>query len=362
MILRSLRFAALATGLAAALFGCASILGFEEGGDYPDSGLADAGDGLDKDAFGAGSLDGGRSADGGPESADASGVACGAASLCVPQAPTGWQGPYAIIEASGSPPLPSLPSCPSEGYSQDVYDGMGDAFAAPASCTCACGAGADGTCSPPTLDYVNPKASCGACSAPVSLDAGCTPLIIPGGPCAAASISGGVAAGGACPPLASAAIAAVEWHGEARLCGIPDAPAEGTCSAGAVCAPVAALPVENGTYCVAINQLSQCPSAYYSVSRQYYWGGTDSRGCAPCTCGPLTGSACAESAVVTYSDVACTMARGTLAAPVTCNAMAGVRAVTFDGGAPSGGSCVPDGGVPVGGFSPTNPYTICCNH
>jgi hypothetical protein len=192
-------------------------------------------------------------------------------------------------------------------------------------------------------------------------DAGCTPLNIPGAQCTAASIGGGIAAGGACPPVASVAVPAVQWHGEARLCGVPAAPVKGTCSAAAVCAPVAALPVKNDTYCVATDQLSPCPSAYYTVSRQYYWGGTDNRGCAPCTCGPLTGSACAESAVVTYSDVACTMAHGTLAAPVTCNTMTGVRAVTFEGGAPSGGSCVPDGGGPVGDFVPTNPYTICCN-
>jgi hypothetical protein len=361
MFLRPLRFTALAAGLAVALFGCASIFGFEEGGDYPDSGLADAGAGVDTDAVRAESPDGERPADAGVESS-ASGIACGAASLCVPQPPTGWQGPYAIIEASGSPPLPSLPSCPTQGYSQDVYDGMGDASAPPASCTCACGAGEGGTCSPPTtLDYVNPKASCGACSAAVSLDAGCTPLNIPGSQCTAASIGGGVAAGGACPPLASVAVPAVQWHSEARLCGAPAAPAAGACSAGAVCAPVAASPVKIDTYCVATNEVSRCPSAYYTVSRLYYWGGTDSRGCAPCTCGPLTGSACAASAVVTYSDVACTMPHGTLAAPVACNTMAGVRAIAFDGGVPSGGSCVPDGGGPVGDFMPTNPYTICCN-
>ena len=358
MILRPLRFVALAAGLSAAVSACASVFGFEEGGDLPDGGL-DAG--FHANADSTATLFGTDAGDEGDAQASPP-VSCGAAAVCVPQAPGGWQGPYAIIESAGVSPLPALLNCPTTGYSQEVYTGTGAPIAPPAACTCACASPGGGACAPPTLNYLMKNGGCSPCAAAVQLDGGCTPVNYPGGQCSMASIGGGtVAASGACAPDASVVVPPAQWGAEARLCSVPGAPVVGSCAAGQVCAPAAGLSVKKDTYCVAINSVSQCPSAYYAVARQYYTGDLDTRGCTPCSCGPATGSACGNSAVYTYSDVGCTSAHGTMPAPVACSSLAGASAVSFNGGAPTGGSCAPDGGQPNGSFAPTNPYTICCN-
>jgi hypothetical protein len=373
MILRPLRFVALAAGLSAAVSACASVFGFEEGGDLPDGGL-DAGFHANADStatlFGT---DAGHEGDtevngdalvGALSDGDAQAsppVTCGAAAVCVPQAPGGWQGPYAIIESAGASPLPTLLNCPTTGYSQEVYNGTGAPTAPAATCTCACGAPDGGTCAPPTLSYATKPTGCFACGTAVQLGGGCTPVSYPGGQCTMASIgSVTVAASGACAPDASVVVPVAQWGAEARLCGPPGAPVVGSCAAGQVCAPAAGLPLKKETYCVAINSVSQCPSEYYAVARQYYTGDVDTRGCTACSCAPATGSACGNSAVHTYSDVGCTSATGTTPVPVACSTLAGARAVSFSG-VPNGGSCAPNGGQPTGTFAPTNPYTICCN-
>jgi hypothetical protein len=377
MILRPLRFLALAAGLSAAISACASVFGFEEGAELPDGGLdagfhasadstatifgTDAGDEGDTE-FNGDAL-GGALSEGDAQASLP--VTCGAAAVCVPQAPGGWQGPYAIIESAGVSPLPALLNCPTTGYSQEVYTGTGAPIAPAATCTCACGAPGGGACAPPTLNYVTKSPGCSPCAAAVPMDGGCTPLNYPGGPsggCSMASIGGAtVAASGACVPDASAVVPPAQWSAEARLCGVPGAPVAGSCAAGQVCAPAAGLPVKKDTYCVAINSVSQCPSAYYAVARQYYTGDVDTRACTACSCEPATGSACPNSAVYTYTDLGCTSAHGTLPAPVACSSFPSARAVSFNGGAPTGGSCAPDGGRPTGTFAPTNPYTVCCN-
>ena len=389
MVFRPLRLAALAAGLSAGLSACANIWGFEPGADLPgaDAGVtatSDAtGPGSERDANGVDSGNGnddasreaieaqtpfeaGPDAPSGIDAAADAGRACAFASLCVPQAPAGgWQGPYAIIESSGSP-LPSLPNCPAGSYSQDVYDGKGTPVAAPANCACNCGPAEGVACSAPSLNYVSTKNSCGTCSpavAPDSLAGPCTQLHT-AGRCDAVSIGSAVPEGGACKPNSSSTVPPQSWTTEARLCALPSAPPVAGCAAGEVCAPATGLPVESATYCVAIAGASACPAAYYTAARQYYWGGDDTRGCTACSCGKATGATCNSAALVTYTDTSCTQVQDTPPVPAVCsnlNSTGIVSAVSFAGGAPSGGSCVADGGQPTGAFAPTTPYTICCN-
>src|ERR1019366_352644 len=186
MILRPLRFVAVAAGLSAAVSACASVFGFEEGGDLPDGGL-DAG--FHANADSTATLFGTDAGDEGDAQASPP-VSCGAAAVCVPQAPGGWQGPYAIIESAGVSPLPALLNCPTTGYSQEVYTGTGAPIAPAATCTCACGAPGGGACAPPTLNYVTKSPGCSPCAAAVPMDGGCTPVNYPGGQCSMASIGG----------------------------------------------------------------------------------------------------------------------------------------------------------------------------
>lgn len=379
MVLGAWRSAALAAGLAATVCACASIWGFQEGGDLPDA-AADtepspgsdvdgerSNDASDDHEASVAADDAGSTVDvDAPAEAapiDSGGVACSLASICVPQAPDGgWAGPYAIIEGSGSQ-LPVLAACPGATYSQLVFDGRGAPVAPQAACTCIC-APSGGSCAPPSFTYQSASSGCSACAAPVSLTGSCTVVNAPSSQCRSAGFGSSAAVGVACSPDASTLVTPLAWNSEAHLCALPGAAPTATCAAGEVCAPVAALPVENGTLCVALAGQSPCPPVYYTVARAPYYlggGGNDTRGCSSCSCGAATGAVCSKATIVTYTDSVCTQFQGTFPAGTACASVQTTRGVGFDGGAPTGASCPATGGQPTGTFAPTAPYTICCN-
>ncbi len=332
--------------------GCAAVWGFHEPLEEGDGG-ADA----------TSVHEGGEAAvDGGGEAATDGRVdapACSAA--CVPAVPTGWQGPLEIAQTMGGP-MPAPPAgCDAGAYPVEAFEGLGSPDASAASCTCSCGAPSGITCTPPVANYFSDSTcmtSCGTTNQTVATT--CTTLML--GTCGGTHVNVGssLPSGGACAPDAGSTVPPVDWSARARLCAPPSTWSSAGCGAGEVCAPVAALPFETGTYCVVNNSgVVSCPPGY-PKQRVFYESSTDTRACSACTCGSPTGATCTGGTASFYGST-CTGNPGlTMPVPGTCGNLGGAKVGVFSGVAPTGGSCTPMGGAPTGSFQPESPTTVCC--
>jgi hypothetical protein len=276
-------------------------------------------------------------------------------------APSGWQGPFAILEGVGGPPPPTLPGC-TGAYTNDSYDGTGSPDAGVPSCACACDAPKNAICSDPVANYF----SLGGCSlgcgtANQNIAPTCTPLANSGCLAGYATLTNPTASGGSCTPNATVDVPPVGWTKDVRLCAPPMPPTGSGCDGGAVCAPAASLPFEADTYCVAKQAVAQCPPEYPAARATYFGGVTDTRGCTPCSCGSPTGVTCTGASITLYADTQCQTGANNLAIPMACANLGTAKAAVFNGATGTGGSCISDdGGTPVGSFTPTTPTTICC--
>jgi hypothetical protein len=105
----------------------------------------------------------------------------------------------------------------------------------------------------------------------------------------------------------------------------------------------------------------KCPGGAYSVKHLYYASVSDTRDCATCTCGSLTGATCSAS-VHQYSskDGTCSSGSVSYGQPIACDAINLPPAdfmLTIDS---TPGSCAPSQGVATGGASPASATTFCC--
>jgi hypothetical protein len=334
----------LALVLAALASACASIWGFEDAIDAPDSPDARVDDGAVDDA----AVD-----DAGLEGSN---EPC--AAICVPAPPAGWQGPLAIYEGTGGPPPPAPPAC-AGSYTSRVYDGLNAPNAPPSDCTCTCDPPLGITCDGPVLNLFSDPCTthCGTPNQRITTT--CTILGL--GTCGGTHfvLDASSPTGGACAPSSTTALPDAGWTGNVRLCAMATgAPFVGVCDAGEICAPTTGLPFESA-HCVAQAGTASCPAGY-PVRHVYFASFSDSRGCTPCGCAPPTDASCGGGTVAFYNDTACTAPAFTATAPQACTNLGGPKGAKFSGATPSGASCAPDGGAPTGAFTPTTPTTICC--
>ena len=401
--------AVLITAMASTIGGCASIWGFQDAIDERDAGADATTNATTLDAAGLlgaeASADRGGdstqdasidpesdsatevdsevpSADGESADAEEDAIACdasmdapafGCTASCVPAAPPGWAGPFAISESSS-------PDAGSQGCTNDFWvsalDLVAGPSADPASCTCSCGPPSGDVCSTPNVSYFRDRACTMPCAAPTPIGSTCTTLSATGcGPSPHFSIGESWADGGACAPIATMSLPPLEWSSSAHLCAPAPSVELGACSSGQACVPSLDSSSATPILCVAQPGNLRCPSVYgfrhapqspagadagSDSGTPYFAQANDGRGCTPCGCDAPSGVACASSGVVTYSDPVCTMPGATMEPDAGCMPF-GTYNTTCAGAAASGGKCNATGGQPTGGITLTSPYTICCN-
>jgi hypothetical protein len=322
---RGFRVIAVTVALSSALSACAAIWGFQDGTLADDGGVQDT------------------KAESGPL-----GPCTG---TCAPTPPDGWQGVYAIQEATGGSSAPCSGAFPSE-----VYAGFASPIAPDASCSCACGPPEGGSCAAPTITFFG-GGGCAPASACGAADASTAACLAASTPCGGlhASLGGPRPVPGSCAPIAATTVPDAGWAASARLCA---GEASGTCGAGEQC--VTSAGASSGASCISKSGDDPCPSGPYSHRRLYYGSADDTRVCSACACAPPDAT-CTGGTVATYNDLTCGMASGSLGAPQTCINLGADKAVLYRGDAVlAAGSCSPSGGASMGAFAPTDPTTICC--
>jgi hypothetical protein len=277
------------------------------------------------------------------------GDAGGSCASCVPAPPVGWTGPVAIWEGAEGPP-----AC-SGDYSASVLDALENLVAGDAQCTCDCGHLTGAICPSSFTATVYSDPGCNtACDSVVVSAGACVDVH---GQCANVHGIGASpqALDGGCAPKASTVVPKPAWGLLARACEPAVAPVQNGCSAGQICAPAPAAPME-ARLCVFQSGDVACPAGGYSVKRTVFAGVHDTRACTPCSCGAPTGvsctatlqEGCGQTGPVNQLPTAC----GGLSDPGSVMLLAPLVA--------SGGSCSPMGGAPAGSATPSSPTTVCC--
>ncbi|HEX3770778.1 MAG TPA: hypothetical protein VHV30_07940 [Polyangiaceae bacterium] len=269
---------------------------------------------------------------------------------CAAAPPDGWQGIYAIQEATGASATPCSGAFPNE-----IYTGFASPVAPDASCACACGPPEGGTCAAPSITFFS--GSCKATSVCGVADASTATCLATSTPCGGlhAEVGGATPVPGTCAPAAATTVPDAGWTASARLCA---GEASGACDAGEQC--VTSAGGNSEASCISKPGDEPCPPGPYSHRRLYYGSADDTRACSACACSPPD-AACTGGTVTTYSDLACSTASGALSVSPTCATPGATMAVRYQGDAVlMAGSCSPSGGAPTGAFAPANPTTICC--
>jgi hypothetical protein len=293
--------------------------------------------------------------------------------VCAPEIPQDpvveWVGPALFVFG----PAGNLGPCPdgtTNGF--EAFDGLS---AEPYGCpACACGPSAT-ACSIPTdwhasaakcpglgapqLDFSAPADWSGGCSPGSSIPAG---LTCSGVPCVqSVTVDGPKALPAACVPAASgeATQPPVQWETGARECQLATA---GQCLDGRTCVPD--VP-DDFALCIYRGGDVSCPAAY-DDRHLVYRSAADTRGCAPCACGPPEGGSCTVL-VKAASDNACgalvvaalvSSEQESACFDVVPGTALASKAVEVAFASPGG--CIPAGGEPSGLALPDQAVTVCC--
>jgi len=279
---------------------------------------------------------------------------------CAVEAPTGWQGPFALYEGNAA----NAPSCGAVTQVVDARAGL--ATPSPAQCaSCTCQNATGTSCGPVPIEGQN-----GACAGSGSTET------IPPNTCImrgyGTMLGDNVAAGGvrfSLPPVTGGSCAptvakptpnnpALSWATTAVGCTTLVATTPG-CNAGEVCSAVPAPPFF-AKLCIAQDgDVAACPGAPYSQRHLYYKGASDTRDCAACGCAGPNPANC-SAVVSTGTSTTCASPENVTNAPACLvrdpgsfyymKATTTLPAVT----------CPATGGAATGTAVPAAPITVCC--
>lgn len=276
--------------------------------------------------------------------------------FCVPDVPSGWQGPLELYFGTNPPPV-----CIT-GFAQSV--GAFDGLQAPAAnCGCACGASTL-TCNPPSV-VISVNATCGTafCATDMLALNVCT-TVDERTQCLDASpldvtFNGGSTVMGPCAPQATRDVPAYSWSIQARGCAATAAMAQVDCASGQVCAPKPE-PGFIQRLCVARAGDMSCPGNGYGVKHLFYTSVDDSRNCTSCTCGLPNGGSC-EFSLDTYqsTDGSCSGGAITYGSTTKCAGVGQPSDMRIDLKSVPG-SCAPSSSTATGMATPTGAVTVCC--
>ena len=299
---------------------------------------------------------GGASGAGGSTTSGSGGAppSCGADLVCVPETPSGWQGPFAVYTGDGAV---GTPFCPGT-YGQVLGDYFADLDPGVSDCGCSCGAATGVTCS--STAYLCNVANCNIAIACTNLNAAQTltagPACVASNPGAFVTVGGGgVTNAGSCASGTVPNIPAPTWGTAAKVCGGATTTPVG-CDAGQICAPSG--DAQFAKLCIAQPGEVACTDAFYSVQHVVYEDKTDTRSCVgSCGCGAPT-STCAGH--VDFNHSACMLNDSTvnLGGCAAVDAAASEASFTQPVGS---GTCTPTGGAPTGEVTPTGALTLCCD-
>jgi hypothetical protein len=268
---------------------------------------------------------------------------CAAPATCV-AAPTGWDGPFAVVlsDANGR----GL-TCPPAFVRSWARSGAStaDASAPPATCTCACGA-LTGTCAITMNDHDDSRCT-DAPSKRVLTVGACVPTA--GGSDSWRATAAVTSA--SCAPDASVAVTPVGGDAGAIGC-VPTSPAG--CATGACFSPVPT----GVRLCVrpqGTGNTDRCPPEFPGEVTLAS-GVEDSRACTACTC-PAS-----PSCAFTYGLYGKDNCGALAAAPISdtnCHAPNEVDGIKLTASGVAG-SCAPSGGKPTGGVQAMGESRLCC--
>ena len=318
----------------AALVGCGDIIGL---GDYDlDGGSIDA---MPSDAAQSDVV---QTTDGGSE-ASPDGSACGAASVCVPDLPSGWS--WAVYD-------PDARGACASGYATptDVEEGI-DAGAA--TCGCGCTTTNPSCTGSVTITAGNNTACNNTTNQTDTTGANCNTLTqfnTTNG--SSISVTGPTPTGGSCTPTPSTTLPPVGYDHQGRTCALTATTS--ACGAGNVCVPD---PSPFGV-CVSQAGTNACPAAFPT---QHLVGTTlaDTRGCTSCGCTFDIGTC--EGTATLYGNTGCSMGAQNITANGTCTAVFGNRSWRAFAYTPTtNASCAGTAVTADGGVAFADVTTVCC--
>lgn len=274
---------------------------------------------------------------------------------CAPATPSGWDGPVWLY-AGGGP----TPSCPTGA--PVVAGGLDVSPVSPATCTgCSCDSPLGQSCAPPAVELFDPSTCTGIPAETVNQPSpGVCENVVDTVQYDSARIVAQPPAGGSC--AAAGGLADVDpfaWPQPAMVCELNTALGEG-CGDAAACVP---LPPSLWVPQICFHRpgSTSCPGIGYDRYTVFSsW--TDSRGCSTCECSSPTGGTC-NDVVTVYGPEGCAGNGTQLPNDGTCQLLTGstyYESLRYTPGVPSGASCTPSGGEPIGTVNPTGSTTVCC--
>jgi hypothetical protein len=287
---------------------------------------------------------------------------------CVPLGYAEWSAPFLVWLGDA----PQAPACPSQA-SRDYYDGVA-APPAPVCDACACEA-STGACVQPATVTAHADACPGtgsgtAFASPIALDGTCTMQDAIAGGVESVTVAPLIVNENGCvpsPPVVTQDLPKVPTLAH----GCTGVPPDGACqTSGDTCLPTVPSP-GSWTYCIMHDgagdeYTKQCPKGSpYKNLFVFADDFSDSRTCAPCTCGQPEGSAC-SSLVSFFTDGACSdqVASVTaLSSTATCDHIPSTSPLGSTMVSPptyTPGTCAASGGDVTGQAIPDAPVTLCC--
>lgn len=277
---------------------------------------------------------------------------------CVPAAPSGWAGPFALYAGASS----DVPGCVASTPVLTAYTDL--VPPPPASCgTCTCSVATGFTCGPVPVT--------GGCSCPAPTRTaipanGCTEraagfIQCSGAAAVQVTVSAGPADAGHCDPLSAkptVSTSELVWNQTALGCQL-SIPSQVDCPQGNVCAAVADPPF-NPHHCVMkAGNVKACPGFPYSKPSLFYRRANDTRDCTACACGAPAAATCVAS-VNSVIDAGCDA--GALIGTPACLPVSttGSTSIYVRSTPPVNVQCAPSGGESAGGVNPTDEVTVCC--
>ena len=271
---------------------------------------------------------------------------------CVPQAPSGWSGPFWIYDGN---PAQAPVSCPSVTPSV-VMQGHAGLLDASVACTLGCDAASPLTCTGTATIFGGNSCATGGSSGP--FEAGCT--FVPGGFSVKLVSATVTTSCTTTAEVAEAGVTSATWSTDMIGCSTD---AAGSCTDSTqVCLPAAPLPFE-AKPCVFQMGAVSCPGAPYSVARPELYTGI-AGACAPASTCRCTWSELDCGILVDYvgDSSTCSPLDTSLGANQCLTSMGGYAHISLT---PPPASCSPTGMgdaacTPVGTATPTTPFTVCC--
>jgi hypothetical protein len=299
-----------------------------------------------------------------PDVIDPSPATCDNGFACTPPAPYGWSGPLEVYDG------PTAPTACSPDFEGPVFVGGSAPVAAPAMCECTCDLPEGVTCGPVSVPFY-PGTTCpagGDCVEKTFTPSVCTRIDV-GPDCDPAATTSMVlpvslAAGGGCTPAPTKVVPPPAWSVAVSACisGLGNNQAS-DCTGGDICTHLPSPPYED--ICIAqAGIIAACPPGRYTDRRIYTAAFDDTRDCAPCTCGAVTGATCnSELDVFPSAGTAPTCpgaAQVIYTAPTSCSFIQKAGDFRLQATLANVGSCSAAPPAAIGVLAGAQPTTFCC--